>query len=182
MTHNQTKRTCLVILIVVLLMCGVLGMWLWAYWSPYSTFLDEDYRAVPLFHAQIEAILAELPPPPGVVETERFTDRMNSSGAQLYGHELYIVYFLNDNSLKDVVSYYRQILVAKGWSNIPNIRDDETGGSFFRGTVSVYIRDPSVRKEKIYLSVSGKIFLDNHSVLVAQPFDGRITSCSNPRY
>ncbi len=125
----------------VIIVLSLLACW-WiciTCWVPYNALRSQELKVLPRYDALNEAVLAEMPPPDGAIETEHYTEGITTPRwVRAHGRTLYITYQRGDNNAEDVIEYYKQVMSSHGWSE-PKILDNGTMFWYTRGTACVHI-------------------------------------------
>jgi len=107
------KRLLTIILIIlVTIIIGLCG-WFLSILIPIYIFDRAYSAAIPKYDALNNAVFAEIPFPHGAREIERF----QSANPNNYGRYLYVDYVIENNSPDEIVQYYRDLFLSKGWKD-----------------------------------------------------------------
>jgi len=109
---STNLKLVLISIVLISLLC-IVGRYFWyvKYDVPYKNFKDSEATAVPLFIAHNEKVYSEVPPPPGVKET----NKSESTASVQHGVVLQITYEIENSDMNTIMNYYEKLFLSKKW-------------------------------------------------------------------
>lgn len=127
----KPQKTTLPVLLVRILI-GLVLLYGLALALQMAYFLFKQAEAIPKLDALNEAAFTELPPPAGVAADSKVITGFNENKAY-HGTDLSIYYPMGEMLPKQVLSYYDDLLLSKGWQ-VYAIEERASRYEFIRGT------------------------------------------------
>lgn len=140
--------------LLLIIFCGLPSVYCLGAFVQMNYFFLREREAASKFDALNEAVLNEVPPPDGVVETKRLITGTNISPAN-HGRTLSVDYPMGNLSEEQISSYYTGLLLSKGWQVFHNPARNIGLYQFFRGTacldLSIYPKMTPTPEYSIYI-------------------------------
>jgi len=152
-------RLLLATVLLSILVCG--SLFLFSITS-YLRFRSQERRALPQFAALNEAVYAQIPPPSGAEEQSVFRDPVE---IQEHGIHLSVDYQISGLSADEVLSYYENLLIPKGWQ-IDEPDSDESVTVYYRGSACIRLalyQDPNRAPESYHVTIYHDFLAQNFS-------------------